>query len=140
MARTVLCSVDIHTQPKASEESGKIHTDFYVIYSRASRGGNFIAFLFCRKDCVVQILGSFLSEVFHSDSIFFQSTFDSKNNGSAHNTPPVFPNRSHLSHTLDTRWLFAGSHILGAPGGHLSANLFKDRAVMVSWVLCSFSE
>lgn len=28
---------------------------------------------------VVQILGSFLSEVFHSDSIFFQSTFDSKN-------------------------------------------------------------
>ena len=30
---------------------------------------------------VVQILGSFLSEVFHSDSIFFQSTFDSKNDG-----------------------------------------------------------
>lgn len=127
--------VDIHTQPKASEESGKIHTDFYVIYSRASRGGNFIAFLFCRKDCVVQILGSFLSEVFHSDSIFFQSTFDSKNNDSAHNTPPVFSNRSHLSHTLDTRWRFAGSHILFGhpPGGHLTANLFKDRARTDRW-------
>ena len=28
------------TQPKASEESGKIHTDFYVIYSDGNGNGN----------------------------------------------------------------------------------------------------